>query len=243
MIPVSIDNALKNVFLPEDFDNKFELITQQLKTHGIVLFKKFLMKHDAKTIANKLGLIVENIDADNSGITEISNQRRGNNKKNSAAFTSEGLNLHTDRSPLENPPNLIMNWMCEKNCRGGQAVLVDSHQIFRKLKSENEVIIKILTHPDIACFTDGIDTFTGSIFQIDENNKLKVRFRYDQCSYFNLEAKEAVRIFQKTAKSLAHVIDFDIGAGYIIDNTRWLHGRNPFDGFRMVRRIHIMGAI
>jgi hypothetical protein len=227
-------------FSPQDFDQQIDSIKYQLKECGIIFIKDIFSNADATHIADKLGTIVENMDADTQGITEISNKKIGHNKKNSAAFTAKGLYLHTDRSPLATPPNLLMNWTCVKDCDGGEAVLVDGQQIFEYIKSKHQEIIEILTNADVACFTDGIDTFTGPIFNVNDDSTLHVRFRYDQCSFFKLEAKEAIKIFQKTAEKLAHIIDFEVGSGYIIKNHRWLHGRKSFDGYRMVSRIHMM---
>lgn len=242
---MSINNheSLQFAFSPQDFDNKIDLIINNLKEKGMILIKNVFSSTDARDIATRLGSIIGNIDADNSGITEISNKRVGNNKKNSIAFTTQRLNLHTDRSPLETPPNLIMNWICVKNCTGGQAILVDGYKIFEEIKLKHKDILNILMNPEIACFTDGIDTFTGPIFYTDSSNKLSVRFRYDQCSFFKLEAKKSIVLFQKIAEKLAHIIDFNIGSGYIINNNRWLHGRSHFEGSRMIRRIHIMGEL
>jgi hypothetical protein len=227
-------------FSPSDFEGNIEIIKSLLKESGIVFVKNINSNYDAEYIASKLGTIMNNIDSDLHGVTEISNKKNGNNKRNSAAFTSQELNLHTDRSPLSTPPNLLINWMCVNNCMGGETLLVDGYDVFNYIKLNHENILHFLQDQNVACFTDGINTFSGPIFSM-ENNMLKVRFRYDQCSFFNLEAQESIRIFRETLGKLAHIKKFNIGCGYIIVNSRWLHGRKSFDGHRIVRRIHIIG--
>lgn len=227
-------------FSPEDFDTKMTLIIKQLRQDGILFIKNVYANSDAEYVAKKLGIIQINIDADNAGITEISNKKKGNNKKNCAAFTAFGLHLHTDRSPLENPPNVLINWMCEKSQKGGEALFADGYEIFNFINTYKSNAITDLIDPNIACFSDGIDTFIGPIFST-KNNALHVRFRYDHCAFFNLEAHQSIQILLQTIKKLTHTINFDIGCGYILSNDRWLHGRNSFEGNRTVRRIHLMG--
>ncbi len=235
------NNFPRTVYSSKDFSTNKKLIKEQLLTHGIVLISDIHMEEDAISIADSLGITLKSIDADNNGITDISNYNQGKNAKNSAAFTKEGLLLHTDRSPIPSPPTLLMNWMSIKDCIGGESLLADGYQIFRFLLSNQPKTLAVLTQPDMACFTDGIDTFTGSIFHFDQNHSLQIRFRYDRCSFFKPEAKKAVEIFLKTAEKFTHIIDFNIGCGYLIDNRRWLHGRRPFEGNRCVKRIHIQG--
>lgn len=230
-----------NLFSPKDFIKKINIIKKNILEKGIIFIKDVFSTEDAILIAKNIGTIIKNIDSDSYGITEISNKRTGNNKKNSKAFTKEGLNLHTDRSSLLLPPNLLMNWVDFKNCTGGESVLVDGLKVFNYIKSYHYDIVDALLSDDVACFTDGIDTYTGSIFFVEKEEFSSVRFRYDQCAFFKLEAKKAINIFRAVSAKLAKCYNFNEGCGYIIKNDRWLHGRLPFEGYRLVKRIHIKG--
>jgi hypothetical protein len=232
-----------SIYSPQDFYNNLSDIRKQFKENGIIFLREISSNSAAIDIANLLGLIVENLDADNYGITEISNTKRGHNKKNSAAYTSQELHLHTDRSPIAKPPTFVMNWICVKDCVGGESTLADGNKIFEYINTEHPEYVDALTNTDVACFSDGIDTFIGSIFTFNEQNNLETRFRYDKCSFFKLESSKEIKFFKDSANKLAYVIDFDVGEGYILNNKRWLHGRKSFKGYRMIRRIHIKETI
>ncbi len=234
-----LTNESNQKFGPKDFSTKIKLIKQQLFSQGFVYVENIFSDDDAIHVVNWLGVIVKSPDADATGITDVSNMTTGQNTKNSAAFTNKELFLHTDRAPVAVPPRYLMNWMVTKNCTGGESLLVDGYELFKNLSLNYSEIANILTCPDIACFTDGIDTYTGPIFSKNEHGEIKIRFRYDQCAFFKIEASYAIEILLSEIKKITRMIDFNVGGGYIIDNTRWLHGRRGFNGDRSVKRILI----
>jgi hypothetical protein len=215
----------------------YEESIAKLKKNGIIFFRDIHSTSVAEEIAQLFGLTQQNLDASNNGVTEISEEKSGKNIKNSRAFTRLHLYPHTDRSPLINPPKYVLNWVKEAALEGGESLLVDGWLLFKEMKDYYPAHLKILQKA-IATFTDGINTYIGPIFK-SKNQKTIIRFRDDDCVLFSDEAKESIKCLKELIDQHLIVIKLNDGEGYLIDNTRWLHGRNGYSGHRFICRMHI----
>lgn len=213
-------------------------IKHTLEKHGVVFFTNINSIADGIKLGNQFGHIKANIDAKDNGITKISETTEGKNKKNSLAFTQLGLYPHTDRSPLENPPKYLLNWTSTASVKGGNSLFVDGHKLYQLLKEYHPSTLQQLKEK-VATFSDSINTRTDSIFSKDSQDNITIRFRNDNCVVFDDSVSKAIEILKKIIDQETVSIPLTKGEAYLIDNTRWLHGREPYEGHRVIYRLHI----
>ena len=91
---------------------------------------------------------------------------------------------------------------------------------------------------DVAEFSDTIDTYIGPIFKI-EQDKIFMRFRRDNCIKFKSLYHEHIHTLYEAIDLYTCRLKTNSGEGYLVDNTRWLHGRTVFEGDRIIKRIQI----
>lgn len=221
-----------------DLENHLSEIIPTLHKNGMVMLCDFANEEQGITIANYFGNIMQTLDALNNGITKITESASGQNANNSRAFTRLDLYPHTDRSPLEHPPELLLNWVLEPSLKGGETILVDGELVYQQMFATNPEETTLLFE-DIATFTDGINTYVGGIFSKNANNKIEIRFRNDNCVIFNKRAKNAIKHLISIIDQNRIQIPLQKGKGYLIDNRRWLHGRSSYEGHRVICRAHI----
>lgn len=212
------------------------------------LFKKYFQENGAAILTNinndqlaldfskKIGKIFFNPDADSYGITRVTNvdSKSGINKK---GFTNVGLFPHTDRSSEVSPPDFVMLW-CEKPAeQGGDTLLVDGKSLHDKLSFEDEDLFSALTKEKSVIFSSGDNFYHGSI--LEKKLKTMIRFRYDELGYFNRKMIKYINKFIEQVEELSIKFKLNSGEGYIVSNTRWLHGREAFIGERKYNRLHI----
>jgi alpha-ketoglutarate-dependent taurine dioxygenase len=228
----------KHYYSPNEFPKRIKEAKNELEKTGIIFLKDIHSEITGGLLAPHFGKVVANLDASKNGITEITEEKTGNNQKNSRAFTRMSLVPHTDRSTIINPPKYLLNWVQEKSPYGGETLLLDGKNLYQEIKKEYPQHLKILLDK-IAMFSDGINSYISPIFKKQKNGDITIRFRDDNCVSFSDEAKPAVTILQKLISEKSVSYSFEAGEGYLIDNTRWLHGRNAYSGHRLICRIHI----
>ncbi len=224
----------------EDITKSVDLIKLELMEIGAVKIKNILDEEDAIRLANSLGSIVANPDANEDGVVKLMPLKQISPKKNYIGFTKSSLYPHTDRSPLEKPPNLLFLW-CEipEDEKGGASILVDCKSLAEDLSKHDLEHFNNLMIPGTTIFDDGIKSYKGSVFEKSINKYITVRFRYDNCVFFNGDILDSISCFMHYVDKHSTFIELNQGEGYIIQNNRWLHGRNSFTCNRLVCRIHI----
>jgi hypothetical protein len=225
-------------YSPEDFPKKLKQAKKELKENGIIFLSNIHSEITGWLIANHFGKTVPNSDAEKNGITEITEEKIGSNPKNSRAFTRLGLIPHTDRSTKRVPPKYLLNWVQEPSQHGGEILLTDGNLLYKKMKKEYPSKLKIL-QDKIAFFSDGISSYIAPIFNKNSVGDISIRFRDDNCVFFSDEAKPAILVLKKLICENTNIYTFQAGEGYLLDNTRWLHGRNAYSGHRLICRIHL----
>lgn len=226
------------VDITEAYENK-KNIKQALEQSGIILFRNMNSEEIALEISKSLGNIYRCIDSDSHGITTISNLNHGRNMKNSLAFTQAGLYPHTDRSPIHTPPKYLINWSISPSQIGGELLICDGKAVYDYLKSSHLNSCIALSEPDAAIFSDTIDSYSGPIFTTNDDKFQNIRFRRDNCIKFKNNYHQHVHTLFEAIDLHTIKLSTNSGDGYIIDNTRWLHGRNPYKNDRIIKRIQI----
>lgn len=224
----NVSDVLKNINI---FHN---LVERQ----GFVLINGVNSDLEGVNIAKTWGTISANIDANKNGITTISNDFLGENIKNRRAFSNLDLYPHTDRSPTRHPPDILFNWVVKPSLEGGESVLVDGVKIFNYLRLNNPKESDILQEKDVAMFFDGIDSFIGPIFK-KKGKRISIRFRNDSCIKIKPHAKYAIECLKKAIFLFKKSYSLGVGDAYLLDNHRFLHGREKYTGERIISRVLI----
>lgn len=152
------------------------------------------------------------------------------------AFTSGGLYPHTDRSVLARPPGLLVFWCEESDAEGGDAVMVDGKTLFDDWAIPTGHVQVLMDPTNFIISADGTTARRPLLEQWGEN-EYSLRFRNDDGIHCSATALASFRQMLKAIES--HVLTFPLhrGVGYIVQNTRWLHGRLPFHGYRKCSRL------
>lgn len=214
------------------------LLKTKLKKHGLVTFSGINNREEILDLAQSLGSIYKHRDSESDGATVISSTNEDKDlKKGYQGFSTEGLKLHTDRSGVQEPPELIILYCSKMSLKGGETVLVDGKEVYEYLLHEDPVMLEKLSTKESVVFGGSQTPFLGSIFNKMPSGDVYIRFRYDNLGYYCSDLIDLMPRFLEIVSR--HSINFRLqeSQGYIIQNGRWLHGRKAFVGNREVIRL------
>jgi len=152
-------------------------------------------------------------------------------------FSRRSLYPHTDRSSTPAPPPLLVFW-CDKPSRhGGDSVFADGLRIWNVLNQTRPDTLAVLESPDNFLFSYQDSVWRSPVFEHHSPSRRSVRFRGDNLLYANVGAWPHLRVFARTLEANMVRLKLGAGQGYIVQNSRWLHGRTRFFGERTCRRV------
>lgn len=216
-------------------NSNYDEITKEFSQKGVVLLSEIQNEQYLAELISRFCDIHKN--TDNESITYLS-ATTNNTDNNQRGFTNLALYPHTDRSSIENPPNMLALFCLESNASNdGKCLLVDGYLIAKQLHEKFPDTLEKLRKPNSAIFSDGTVAHTGSIIDCD-NNHFTIRFRFDQYGFFNSELIKHLDIFKRCVEENMVTFKLQRHEAYIINNRRWLHGREAFSGNRTMCRIH-----
>jgi hypothetical protein len=76
-----------------------------------------------------------------------------------------------------------------------------------------------------------------AVFRRLPDEKIAFQYRNDEFVRFNQDTREPVRRLHQAVHQSASTLDLGPGTGYILQNTRWLHGRTSYRGSRLMARV------
>jgi len=217
--------------------NQEELILSTLNEDGIVLINKILTEEDLLNFSKIFGKIFYHPHSNENGITYIEQDKSVDNRNVDSGFTSDKLLLHTDRgTSSEIPPKYLLLYCEEASIDGGESILVDGYKVLNDLENSNETLVEYFFSNNECIYDNGCEKYSGAV--IDEfqgeyilriyldKRVVKDTFYYLNLEYFNtLLNKYKFEIVLKKNQAL------------IINNWRFIHGRNKFKGFRKMLRV------
>lgn len=213
-----------------------DYIRKVLETQGLVRFSADSSEDLHRTVKS-IGRIVHHRDANDDGFTVVEYNEKMNGVPGYRGMGHEWLAAHTDSSGVNSPPR-GMALACEESAgSGGESLLVDGYRVYEALNSRYPEAARALSEPDSIIFRSGDEMHCGSVFSYDGSGRLLVRFRSDEHGYFSGEVLQWLGIVHKIIASHSTSISLSPGEGYIVDNHRFLHGRNSFDGTRKMLRV------
>ena len=167
------------------------------------------------------------------------------------AYTSKGLEAHTDNPYRDPVPSLQILYSIENSATGGESVVVDGFNAALKLKDENLEMFNVLSTYNVSFqFSGEEDLFLKAdkpMLELAPNGELKtIRFNNRSTIIKNNIPFDTMELFYDAYRKFGEIISdksmqfsFSLKPGecFIVDNTRVLHARNEYmnDGNRWLQ--------
>lgn len=155
-----------------------------------------------------------------------------------AAFTDSELIPHTDGSSVPDPPGLLLLTCVQPADEGGATQVVDGARIIATLAEKHPAALRSLSAPR-AAFFGGAGGYLGSVFEPAGLDRIRIRLRLDDLVRFSADAAAEIPLLRTVISRHLKTLRLGPGDGVLLCNRRWLHGRDPFDGRRIM--LHILG--
>lgn len=174
-------------------------------------------------------------DSDADGITTLHDRGDLARRPGLAGFGHDELPVHTESSTVERPPKLMMLVCVQGAGTGGQCRLVDGRQLYQELVSRDPELLADLSAPRSVLF-GGASGYLGSVFE-EHNGRTLVRLRLDDLARFSPQITRRLSAVRSLLRELEVAVTLTPGSGYLLCNTRWMHGRAAFTGDRLMFRL------
>jgi len=185
-------------------------------------------------LARSIATIEPHRDSDDSGVTTIADVG-GRVRAGFAGLSDRSLSPHTDRSGVARPPALLLMSCGRSATHGGDCVVVDGKTVYDELAEHHPQAAAALRAPRSAYF-GGAGGHLGSVFT-SVGIRMTIRLRLDDLVQFSPAAGRWLPVLREVIDRHARTFRLDPGQGYVLDNHRWLHGREAFTGRRVMYRV------
>ncbi len=219
--------------------NDFSTLMSLLSRDGIVIFKGIASMNDLVRLSNKIGKPIQHRDADANGIITL-RPREDEQEETFKGYTHKEQYVHTDGTMVENPADIVVLY-CEMPAKkGGESTFVDGRELHRKLKREDPGLLAALMEKDAGIFGDSTaDRKIKAIFKHYGTNRMSICFRNDKLVSYSKMIQDKFAYLIATIGSLTSRIKLNSGEGYIVNNHRFIHGRDSFEGDRIIHRVQL----
>lgn len=153
-----------------------------------------------------------------------------------AGFTRAALTPHTDRSGVANPPALLLTVCGREPSAAGQSLIVDGRAVYDDMAQTAPTALEALSAPRSALF-GGADGHLGSVFARGRDGVVAIRFRLDGLARFAPAVGPHIPALRAAIQRHTITLPIRAGAGYVLNNRRWLHGRLGYEGPRLMYRV------
>jgi alpha-ketoglutarate-dependent taurine dioxygenase len=187
-------------------------------------------------VARSIATVVPHRDSRPDGVTVLADREGGTGRCGFAGFGRQGLGPHTDRSSVEHPPALLMMACAQAGEQGGECVAVDGEAVYDDLAENEPEALEALSAPRSALF-GGAAGYLGSVFAVQSDGRVVVRLRMDELASFSPAVDQWRATLRTTIDRHATTVPLRAGEGYVLNNSRWLHGRRAFTGSRVHYRV------
>jgi alpha-ketoglutarate-dependent taurine dioxygenase len=211
-------------------------LVDTLASRGFALLADVTNAGTLLAIASSIGVVIPHRDSGPDGVTVLANRRSALPPSGFAGFTTSELVPHTDRSSVEHPPRLLLIACGQAAETGGECILVDGAAVYADLAETEPDAVRALSEPRSALF-GGAAGYLGSVFAAQPGNRISVRLRLDELAKYSAEPERWLGALRAAIDR--HVISLALvrGDAYVLDNHRWLHGRQAFSGDRIFYRV------
>jgi hypothetical protein len=219
-----------------------ERLVEQLRTDGVAVFVGIRGPEHLLGFAGDLMSVVPHPDSDPTGLTTITDLGPAGRHPNAAGFSRRALPPHTDRSCLAHPPALLLTACASTATTGGSCRLTDGLAVHDDLAATCPEALAAFRRPRTTLF-GGAAGYLGSVFTdvppTDSGPARRMtRLRLDDLVRFSPEIAGWAPALQAAIQRPSHSFDLAVGQGYLVDNHRWLHARDAYQGPRVLYRLH-----
>lgn len=206
----------------------------QLRERGLLTFSGITGRAALIDLARQLMTIRPHRDADADGVTVITKTQ--DESSGFTGFTDAELIPHTDGSAASSPPGLVLLTCQQAADEGGSTRVVDGALLTRALADQHPAALGLLSAPQAAFFgTAG--AYLGAPLEPAGPGRNRIRLRLDDLAWFSTEAAAAIPLLRDAIAAHTRTFRLRQGDGFLLSNTRWLHGRDNFVGHRSMLRI------
>ncbi|MGI5233778.1 TauD/TfdA family dioxygenase [Actinoallomurus sp. CA-142502] len=202
-----------------------------LATCGLVMFTGLRDRNHLLRVARRLVTIRPHRSAGADGVSVIAD--RADQRSGYTAYSTAALPPHTDGTAMPNPAHLIILACQEQAGAGGESLAIDGQAVYRTLAAEYPSELKELCRPNSAVFNG----LRSSVFAQLNDGRVVVRCRFDELVQYDPAVASILAIFKAVIAKHTETVRLRPGEGYIIDNSRWAHGRAQFTGTRVMLRV------
>jgi len=210
-------------------------LTAALQGVGLVTFDGVTDRAALLRLAGQVMHVQHHRDSDPDGVTTIRDRGELARRPGSAGFGHDELTVHTESSAEDRPPRLMLLYCVRGAASGGQCRLVDGSVLHRELAARDPELLAALRAPRSVLF-GGAAGHLGAVFT-EHDGATVVRFRLDGLARFDPQITRRLPILRATLRDLEIPLRLQPGQGYLLSNTRWLHGRAAFAGERLMYRL------
>ena len=206
-----------------------------LQDVGLVTFEGVTDRATLLRIAEQVMNVWHHRHSESDGVTAIGDRGELARRPGSAGFGRDELTVHSESSAEDQPPRLMLLFCVRGAASGGECRLVDGARLHHELALRDPELLDALRTPRSVLF-GGAAGHLGSVFT-EQDGRTVVRFRLDDLARFSPQITRRLAQLRATLHDLETPVLLKPGHGYLLCNTRWLHGRAAFAGERLMYRL------
>jgi alpha-ketoglutarate-dependent taurine dioxygenase len=214
-------------------------ISHRICADGLALFDGVYSIEAMLAVARPLMTITPHPDSDERGVTVIAELGPAANQPNANGFSHHELIAHTDRSGIPEPSALMMLTCAIQAPAGGASRFTDGLAVYGDLAAHCPDALGPLSRPHSALF-GGAAGYLSSVFtQVPGTGspRIAIRLRLDDLVSFSPDVAEWIPQLTAAINRHSFTTTLQPGQGVILDNHRWLHARDTFQGLRRIYRL------
>jgi hypothetical protein len=206
-----------------------------LARNGLVTFECEPTRAAALALARQLMIPRTHRHADADGITVICDRGSLASRPGYAGFGTGELEPHTELTSAPQPPALLMLACARAAPSGGASFVADGAVVHAHLAGSQHLLAAALARPRTAIFGD--PGWPSAVFEPEPDGWMTIRLRLDDLARFTPGVRRAVSRLREVIAE--HMVELTLqpGQGFLLDNSRMLHGRRAFSGERVMYRV------
>lgn len=207
-----------------------DALLDRLAADGMALTTGITSREEMHAVARELVEVRWHPLNDPDGLTTLADQ--GDQRPGWGAHSDIELPPHTDGSAVADPPRLIIVTGLEQATTGGESWFIDGKTVFEDLAVNHPSELDALTLPGSVVFNG----YRSAIFE-EVDGRVVVRIRFDDLVEYSPPVAAALPVLRAVIAAHTLTVRLAPGDGYVVDNSRWIHGRAAFEGRREMLRV------
>jgi alpha-ketoglutarate-dependent taurine dioxygenase len=216
-----------------------EKVRHQLRSDGLALFDGANDVAAMLAAAGQMMHVATHPDSDDRGVTTIVELGPAADHPNAGGFSRRELMAHTDRSGIPDPPALMMLTCAVQARVGGASRFTDGLAVRDDLAVSCPKSLPALSRARSVLF-GGAAGYLGAVFTSVPGPgpaRVAIRLRLDDLVSFSPDVAEWIPQLTASINRHSFTVTLRPGQGVLLDNHRWLHARDTFEGPRRLYRL------